>query len=325
MFVSRSAIVAMFMAFPLSSLAADTSQVSIQILSNGQSSVTVPPGPVDLQLDLRMSSNVPLTAIELSLDCSSPSSFVYASPTVTIGVPFTQNDLDFVPITPPAEDGTPLSEQPVITLFRLTPGNYPVSSFPSVILTLHIRSVQSLTAGTSCTFTLTEEDQRPLWVEDDGSDAGVSGKITVGTAGMFTLQVSDDSGGGTTPGDGGTTPGDGGTTPGDGGTTPGDGGTTPGDGGTTPGDGGTIPGDGGTTPGDGGTTPGDGGTTPGDGGTTPGDGGTTPSDGSDQPSGETPTATPTGVVAFCGTGVGPAFMFATMIGLWLTCPRSRRR
>jgi len=321
MLVSRWVAATFLMTLPVSAFASDVNQVSVEILSNQQSSMTVAPGPVDLELDLRMSTNIGLTALELALDCSSPSVFVYASPTVTIGSPFTQADLDFVPITPAADDGTPLSEHPLMTFFRMSPGNYPVSKFPSVIVTLHIRSVQSLTAGTSHTFTLKEENERPLWINDDGSVGGISGRITVGASGTFTLHVSGDGSGGTSPGDGGTTPNDGGTTPGDGGTTPGDGGTTPGDGGTTPTDGGTTPSDGGTTPGGGGTTPGDGGATPGEGGTTPGDGGTTPGDNSDQPSESTPTST--GTVAFCGAGTNPVLMLMAMISLWVIIPRPR--
>ncbi|GEM_PF-2210242 len=319
MFIVRLlAVAAILSVFSPSLLAQDSGQVSIQILSNGQSSMTVAPGPVDLQLDLKMSTSVGLVAAEFALDCSSPAAFVYAEPTVSNGSPFTETDLSFVPITPPANDGTPLSDHPRITFFRLEAGSYEPELFPSVVLTYHLRSIGALPAGASYIFTLTEDDELPLWISDSGPTELLSGKIAVGTEGIFTLQVSADDSGGTLPGEGGTTPGDGNDTPDDGGTTPGDGETTP-DGGET------TPDDGSTTPGGGSATPGDGDMPPGDGDTTPGDEGTTPGDASDQPSGGSPTTTPTGTTAFCGAGVGPASLSAVLLGLWLITPRPRRR
>ena len=310
-----------FCLFPI--LAKGANEVSVQILSNGQNSMTVQPGTVDLQLDLRMSTNIGLMAAQFTLDCSDPTKFVYADPTVTVGTPFTEDDMAFIPIDPPADDGVPLADYPLVTFFRMRSGNYEPAVFPSVIFSFHVRSATSLTAGTTYSFTLQDTGDFPLWMNSLGGGDSITGKILVGTDGTFTLRVAGESGGDTTTGDGGTTPGDGGTTTGDGGTTTGDGGTTPGDGGTTTGDGGATTGDGGTTTGDGGTTPGDGGTTPGDGGTTPGDGGTTPSGGTDQPSEGTSTTTPTTPVALCGSGVGFACMLGTTIGLWLIAPRSR--
>ncbi|MBP7935341.1 MAG: hypothetical protein KA354_11910 [Phycisphaerae bacterium] len=302
--VRSPAVAAILMVFPPSLLAQDSGQVSIQILSSGQSSMTVAPGPVDLQLDLKMSTTVGLVAAEFALDCSSPALFVYAEPTVSNGSPFTETDLNFVPIKPPANDGTPLSDHPRITFFRLEAGSYEPALFPSVVLTYHVRSIGTLPSGASYTFSLTEDDELPLWISDSGPTELLSGKIAVGTEGIFTLQVSAGDNGGTPSGESETTPGDGSDTPDDGGTTPGDGETTPDDGGTTPDDGSITPGDGDATPHDEGTTPGD---------------------APNQPSEGSPATTPTGTTAFCGAGVGPASLSAVLLGLWLISPRPRRR
>lgn len=318
MFSFRAEITVIAMLCCSAAFAQDAPQVSVQILSNGESSMTVQAGAVDLQLDLRLSTNIGLAGMQFSLDCSAPNLFVYATPAVTLGTPFTSEDMAFVPINPPARDGVSLADHPLVTFFRMESGNYAPEGFPSVIFSYHVRSVESLPGNSSYVFTLTENDFLPFWMNDKGGGQSVSGKVAVGSSGTFTLQVSGEGGGGTTPG------GDGGTTPGDGGAPPDDGGTLPSDGGTTPADGGSTEPEGGSTPGDGGMTPGDGGAGSGDEAVTPGDGGSTPSDDAEQNSGPTPTTTPTGAMTFCGSGTGPAIVLATMVGLWLIAPQARR-
>lgn len=188
---ARIVAVTLFALWPLSLYAQGTNQVSVQILNNGQSTLTVAPGQVSLQLDVRLSTNIGLTATQFSLDCSTPSAFVYSAPSIAIGSPFTAEDLAFVPVTPAADDGVSLANHPTVTLFRTTTGNYGPELFPSVVLSYHIRSNGALPANASYTFTLTEVGDQPSWASDTESGTPVSGKIAVGTAGAFTLQVSN--------------------------------------------------------------------------------------------------------------------------------------
>lgn len=187
---SKIAAVAVLAMCPASLRAQDTNQVSVQILSGGQSSRTVAPGQISLQLDVRLSTSIGLAATRFSLDCSAPSAFVYAGPGFTVGSPFTVADMALVPVSPPINDGVSLADYPTVTFFRNEDGNYAPEAFPSVILSYHLRSNGALPANTSYTFTLTEVGDQPFWLNDAEDGAPVSGKITVGTAGAFTLHVS---------------------------------------------------------------------------------------------------------------------------------------
>ena len=206
---------------------ANQNQVSIQILSNGQSTTTVAPGQVSLRLDVRLSTNVGLSATQFSLDCSTPGAFVYETPCITVGTPFTEADMAIMPVAPEVNDGVSLADHPVVTFFRMQTGNYTPELFPSTILSYNIRSNGALPPSTSYSFTLTEVSDQPSYVTSSEGGTPVTGQITVGTAGAFTLQVSSNQ--------------------------------------------------------------------------------------------------TTALLPFCGTGTGPVFFGATLIGLWLISPRSRRR
>lgn len=198
MWRTRVALVAVVLA---TAQAPGWAQVTAELLSNGQSAVTVAPGPVDLTLDLRMESSIPLGTLEYTLECSQPELFEYGDPPITTGAPWSADELIVAVEEVVAGDG--LSTRPDILLFKWTMPDYPAESFPSTIMTFKVRSTGDLAAGTSYTFGLGATTLPPLWIHVLEDSSMESGEIV---SDVFTLTVSVGStGGGGDAGDTGDT------------------------------------------------------------------------------------------------------------------------
>ena len=281
-------------------------QVAAQVFNNGQSSLTVEPGPVALQLDIRLESSVPLAVVEFTLDSSEPTLFAYGSPPMVLGTPW---DLTCVMSPRPIVVDELLSNHPDVILFKPQEPDFPAESFPAIILSYNIKSVSDLPAGATYTFSIDGVGLPPIWarvLEDGTIESG-----DIDNTAIFTLTVTGDSGGG----GGGTSDGDSGDT-GDG-TDTGDTGDT---GGTT--DGSTD----GTGTGDSSTDTSDGAVDTDTGSTDQADDNADTAgtdDSSDTSTSEEPEGQTTAPRAFCGSGVGGGFMLATVAGLCLL-PRRRR-
>lgn len=172
-------------------------QVTCQLLSGGENSITVSPGVAEFHLAVHLTSNVDLSAVQFTLNGSSLDRFVFAGG-VTLGAPFTQTDYNFIPPVPPPAEGVPLTALPQFTFFRLAMGDYPAASFTGPLIQFHLRSTEALADGTSYTFTLDNPAVASIWIGvDDSTNEPVSDVITMAPDGIFTLIVSSGSGTGT--------------------------------------------------------------------------------------------------------------------------------
>lgn len=167
-------------------------QVSAEVLNNGQTALTVQPGPVSLKLDIRLSCSLPdIAAVQFALVCSDGTAFAYASPPVVTGAPWGPDDLIL-----PAEInvGDLLSTKPDIIFIRLSGADPTSADFPATIVSYNIQSVADLPAGATYVFSLGGAGLPPVWARalPDGSvDSG-----DIENAAVFTLTVAGSGGGG---------------------------------------------------------------------------------------------------------------------------------
>lgn len=163
--------------------------VSMDVLVDGSDSLTVSAGEVTLDLQIRVGTDIALDGVQFALQGSSPELFAFAEPVLTVGSPFTPGELAHGG----ADDGELISNEPLILLFTFSE-SHPPSSFPSVVLTIRVRSVGNLSAGTY-TFT-TGGDEHHIWTSSPDTGAFTS-------IGTFTLTVTGEGapGGPGGPGD----------------------------------------------------------------------------------------------------------------------------
>ncbi len=180
-------------------LLAQSSQVSLDLLSGGANSAIVPAGPIEMDFTVRLNSNISLDGLQFTITCSQTNLFAYAAPTRTHGATFGSSDA----ITPDPADGELLCTDRELGYFKFI-NKVDASNFPSTLVTLKMRSVGNVPAGVY-TFSTGDSGIGYLWTNtpDHGN---------LGTPGAFTLTVIGGSGdgGGGGGGGGGPPPGGGG-------------------------------------------------------------------------------------------------------------------
>ncbi|UCD29476.1 MAG: PKD domain-containing protein [Planctomycetota bacterium] len=161
-------------------------QVSMELLHNSTNTLTMEPGTAQLNLQVRLTSSIPLDGVQFGILSSNGDLFAFSGdPTVTHGSPFKASEFLFLEYLPP--DGTLLSTLPVFAYFSFN-NIYPADSFPSVIMTISISSVGTLAEGT---YTFVTGDIGGGFIWTSTPDSG-----TFDASGTFVLNVTSSGGGG---------------------------------------------------------------------------------------------------------------------------------
>lgn len=179
------------------SLAKETSAQTLRLEIDQLSFLQMEAGPVELDLEVVLSSAFALDTVNLVLTSDAAAQFAYRDPVFTIGAPFREVDLSAGTLP---EAGQTL-DQPGGFQFYSVAETFGPERFPARIMTLHLASVNDLDAGT---YTFSFDPLQTQW----GNDFQLNPFVNLGT---FTLTVtasdsedgSGDNGNGSSDGGGG--------------------------------------------------------------------------------------------------------------------------
>jgi hypothetical protein len=158
---------------------------SIALESDNLAFAQVEAGPVELDLDVVVSSAFELDTIAVALTSNEPALFAYRDPVYTVGQPFFEQELLVNTLPDPDQ---PLSEPAIFTFFSVIQTFGP-ERFPATIVTIHLKSINDLVAGTYAfsfdptltrwgtdfqltTFLATEPFTLTVTAPDSGDDGG---------------------------------------------------------------------------------------------------------------------------------------------------------
>lgn len=159
------------------SLAGETNAQALRLEVDQLSFLQVEAGPVELDLEVVLSSPFALDTVNLALTSDAAALFAYRDPVFTIGTPFREGDLSAGSLP---QEGQTL-DQPGAFLFFSAAETFGPERFPARILTLHLASVNDLDAGT---YTFSFDPVQTQW----GNNFLLNPFVNLGT---FTLTVTE--------------------------------------------------------------------------------------------------------------------------------------
>lgn len=162
---------------------------SITLKSNDLEFALAEAGPVELDLNIVVGSAFELNTVAVALTSNQPGVFAYRDPVYTVGTPFFERDLLVDTLPDPDQ---PLSQPAIFTFFSVTQ-TYGLERFPATIVTIHLKSIDDLEAGT---YSFSFDPTLTQW----GNNFQLTTFVNRGT---FTLTVTASDSGGDEGDDGG--------------------------------------------------------------------------------------------------------------------------